>query len=73
MGNNARTSGAGATILPHTSFTADRDAYLYAAETGGLFRMDDGVRDALANLSSMEAGEVPPEILSDLRSLVFGL
>ncbi|HEX7524646.1 MAG TPA: radical SAM protein, partial [Candidatus Deferrimicrobium sp.] len=67
MGNISRMSGAEGTLLPHCSFTAEGGTYLYAAESGGLFRMDDGVRDALANLSSMEAGEVPPEILSDLR------
>ncbi|MBF8259724.1 MAG: Elp3 protein, partial [Actinobacteria bacterium] len=70
MGNNGRTSGAGATLLPHQSFTAEGDAYLYAAETGGLFRMDDGARDALSALGSVAsagADTVPPEILSDLR------
>ncbi len=67
MGNNARTFGAEATLLPHRSFTADGDTYLYAAETGGLFRMGDGVRDALSALASPGAGSVPPEVLSDLR------
>ena len=67
MGINARTSGAGATLLPHRSFTAEGDTYLYAAETGGLFRMDDGVRDALSALASSRAGAVPEGILSDLR------
>jgi uncharacterized protein len=67
MGNNVRTSGAEATLLPHCSFTADGGTYLYAAETGGLFRMGDGVRDALSALASLGAGTVPPEVLSDLR------
>jgi uncharacterized protein len=67
MGNNARSPAAEATLLPHRSFTAEGEAYLYAAETGGLFRMDDGVRDALSALSSSGAGAVPAEVLSDLR------
>ena len=67
MGNIARRPGAEATLLPHRRFTAEGDAYLYAAETGGLFRMDDGVRDALSALASSGAGAVPAEILSDLR------
>ncbi|MHB1024828.1 MAG: radical SAM protein [Desulfobacteria bacterium] len=68
-----RTSGAEAVLLPHHSFTAEGETYLYAAETGGLFRMDDGVRDALSLLADgqgwpgAEAGAVPAEILSDLR------
>ncbi|MBE0569874.1 MAG: radical SAM protein [Deltaproteobacteria bacterium] len=60
-------SGAGATLLPHRRFTAEGDTYLYAAETGGLFRMDGGVRDALSAFASSGEGAVPPEILSDLR------
>ncbi|MBP2686270.1 MAG: peaB [Deltaproteobacteria bacterium] len=67
MANIARTSGAGAALLPYQRFTAEGEAYVYAAETGGLFRMDDGVRDALSSLASSPAGDVPPEILSDLR------
>ena len=54
MGNIARSAVAEATLLPHRSFTAEGDTYLYAAETGGLFRMDDGVRDALSALSSSD-------------------
>jgi len=54
MGTIVRTSGAGAALLPHRRFTAEGDTYLYAAETGGLFRMDDGVRDALSALSSSD-------------------
>jgi uncharacterized protein len=67
MGNIARGPGAGPSLLPHRSFTAEGDAYLYAAETGGLFRMDDRVRDALSVLASTKADEVPAEVLSDLR------
>lgn len=67
MGINARTSGAMAALLPHRRFTAEGEAYVYAAETGGLFRMDDGVRDALSVLASAKAEEVPAEVLSDLR------
>src|SRR3990172_1290105 len=67
MGNSARTSGAEAALLPHRGFTADGGTYLYAAETGGLFRMGDGVGDALSALASSGAGSVPQEVLSDLR------
>ena len=67
MGNIARPSAAGATLLPHRAFTAEGGTYLYAAETGGLFRMDGGVRDALSALASSAAGAVPAEILSDLH------
>ena len=56
MENIARRPGAEATLLPHRSFTADGGAYLYAAETGGLFRMDDGMRDAFSALASPGAG-----------------
>lgn len=54
MGNIARTSGAETILLPHHSFTAEGETYLYAAESGGLFRMDDGVRDALSALGSSD-------------------
>jgi len=67
MGNIARGSGAEAALLPHRSFTAEGGTYLYAAETGGLFRMDDGARDALSALVSTGDGVVPAEVLSDLR------
>ena len=67
MGTIARSSAAGTVLLPHRRFTADGNAYLYAAESGGLFRMDDGVRDALSALASSGAGAVPAEVLSDLR------
>ncbi|HSQ14932.1 MAG TPA: radical SAM protein, partial [Candidatus Binatia bacterium] len=67
MRNIARSVGAGAALLPHQRFTAEGEAYVYAAETGGLFRMDDGVRDALSVLASAKAEEVPAEVLSDLR------
>jgi uncharacterized protein len=67
VGDIARTPGAETVLLPHRSFTAAGETYIYASETGGLFRVDDGVRDALSNLSSIEEGKVPAEILSDLR------
>ncbi|HEX9191166.1 MAG TPA: radical SAM protein, partial [Candidatus Deferrimicrobiaceae bacterium] len=67
MGDIARSAAGEATLLPHRTFTAEGGAYLYAAETGGLFRMDDGARDALSALASAGAGGVPAEILSDLR------
>ncbi|MGB5195773.1 MAG: hypothetical protein WBN64_01775, partial [Candidatus Deferrimicrobium sp.] len=67
MENTARRSGAEATLRPHHSFAAEGGTYLYAAETGGLFRMDDGVRDALSALASSRAGAVPEGILADLR------
>ena len=67
-----RTSGAEAVLLPHHSFTAEGETYLYAAETGGLFRMDDGVRDALSALASAdghgrpsaEAGRDAPDFVA---------
>jgi uncharacterized protein len=67
MATIERARGAETVLLPHHSFTAEGETYLYASETGGLFRMDDGARDALSALSSSEAGAVPEEILSDLR------
>jgi len=67
MGNIVRMPDVGAALLPHRSFTAEGDMYLYAAESGGLFRVADGVRDALSALASHGAGDVPAEILSDLR------
>lgn len=54
-------------ILPHMEFSAGGEAYLYAAETGGLFRMDGAVRDALSALASSGAPAVSPDVLSDLR------
>ena len=67
MGNIARGPGAGPALLPHRSFTAEGGTYLYAAESGGLFRLDDGARDALSALASSGAGAVPAEFLPDLR------
>lgn len=67
MANIARGAGAEAALLPHCSFTAEGSTYLYAAETGGLFRMDDGARDVLSGLGATRDGVVPAEILSDLR------
>jgi uncharacterized protein len=67
MGTIERTSAAGTVLLPHYRFTAAGDTYLYASETGGLFRMDDGARDALSALASPGASAVPAEILADLR------
>ena len=66
MGTTTRPSGAEAVLLPHHSFTAEGETYLYAAETGGLFRMDDGVRNALSLLADgqgwpgAEAGKDAP-------------
>lgn len=67
MGNIARSFGAEAAILPHLSFTAEGETYLYASETGGLFRMDEKVRDAMSALASTGADEIPADVLSDLR------
>lgn len=67
MGYDAKTAEAAPILLPHRRFTAEGSAYLYAAETGGLFRMDDGVPDALSSLASSGTGAVPAEILGDLR------
>ncbi|MGZ8432725.1 MAG: hypothetical protein ACXWWW_12325, partial [Candidatus Deferrimicrobiaceae bacterium] len=49
-----RAHGAETVLLPHHSFTAEGETYLYASETGGLFRMDDGMRDALSALASAD-------------------
>lgn len=68
MGNIARGPGAEGALLPHFRFTAEGETYLYAAETGGLFRLEEGARDALSALDLSEGTPVPPEILSDLRS-----
>ncbi len=66
MGNIARMTGAEASLLPHLRFTEDGETYLYAAETGGLFRLDEGVRDALSSLASItETGT--PELSRDVR------
>jgi uncharacterized protein len=62
-----RTHGAETVLFPHHSFTAEGETYLYASETGGLFRMDDAVRDALSAMASFPAGNVPAGIVSDLR------
>jgi uncharacterized protein len=67
MGSIARKAVGGPALLPHRRFTAEGETYLYAAESGGLFRVDDGVRDALSSLASFGGGAVPEEILSDLR------
>ena len=67
MGDIARKAGVEASLLPHFSFMAEGETYLYAAESGGLFRLDDGARDALSALDMLEGTTVPPEILSDLR------
>ncbi|HZW36599.1 MAG TPA: radical SAM protein [Candidatus Deferrimicrobiaceae bacterium] len=56
-----------ASLLPFRSFTAGGESYLYATESGGLFRMDDGVRDALSAYAASGAASIPPEILSDFR------
>lgn len=67
MGNIARRAGAEESILPHRTFTAEGGTYLYAAESGGLFRLDDGARHTLSGLGKVGGTMVPPEMLSDLR------
>jgi uncharacterized protein len=67
-GNIARTTGAEEVLLPHRTFTAEGETYLYAAESGGLFRLDDGARDALSAFSGAGGATVTSGILSDLRS-----
>ncbi len=67
MGNPMVASARETALLPHRSFTAEGEEYLYAAETGGLFRMESGVRNALDALASAAPASVPPEVLSDLR------
>jgi uncharacterized protein len=70
MGNIARMIGAEATLLPHFSFTAEGGTFLYASESGGVFRLDDGARDALAALCMDDRGnaiaEADGDILEDL-------
>src|SRR5512146_2592528 len=56
-----------ASLLPFRSFTAGGESYLYATESGGLVRVDDGVRDALSAYAASGAASIPPEILSDFR------
>jgi hypothetical protein len=46
MRTNPRPSGEETALLPHHRFTAGGEEYLYAAESGGLFRMDAEVRKA---------------------------
>jgi uncharacterized protein len=65
-GDNAGTAQAG-TLLPHRRFTAEGEEYLYASESGGLFRMDAEIRKALSAFPGPDPAAIPPEILSDLR------
>jgi uncharacterized protein len=51
-------------LLPHWRFTAGGEEYLYAAESGGLFRMDAGLGKAL---SAPDSPDVTPEMLRELR------
>jgi uncharacterized protein len=66
MGDMSGASGA-TILLPHRSFTAAGEAYVYAAETGGLFRMDEAVAEALSALATSGASAIPPDVLSDLQ------
>jgi uncharacterized protein len=66
MGDMSRVPGA-TILLPHRRFTAAGESYIYAAETGGLFRMDETVRNALSALAASGASAIPPDILSDLQ------
>jgi uncharacterized protein len=53
-------------LLPHRRFTAAGETYVYASETGGLFRADEAVRDALSALAASGTA-APPEVLADLE------
>jgi len=70
VGNIARRPGAGAALLPHFRFTAEGGTYLYASESGGVFRLEDGARDALAALGKDGLGGATAEadggVLEDL-------
>lgn len=66
MGDMSRASGA-TILLPHRRFTAAGEAYVYATETGGLFRMDETMRNALSALAASGASAIPPDVLSDLQ------
>lgn len=65
MGNASR-SAVPAALLPHRIFSEAGETYVYAAETGGLFRIDGPGRKALSALAASGNGAVPAEILPDL-------
>ena len=60
-----RVPGA-TTVLPHRLFREGGGRYVYAADTGGLFRMDAAVQGALSALASSGAPSVPRDLLADL-------
>jgi len=66
MEDMSRASGA-TILLPHRRFTAAGEAYVYATETGGLFRMDETMRNALSAIAASGASAIPPDVLSDLQ------
>src|SRR5512134_2546181 len=66
MGVNSGAPGA-TILLPHRAFTAAGETYVYAAETGGLFRTDETVRNALSALATSRVSAVPADVLTDLR------
>ena len=66
MGVNSGASCA-TILLPHRAFTAAGETYVYAAETGGLFRTDETVRNALSALATSGVSAVPADVLTDLR------
>jgi uncharacterized protein len=66
MGDMSRASGA-TLLLPHRRFTVAGGSYVYAAETGGLFRMDEAVGNALSALVNSGVSAVPADVLPDLR------
>ncbi len=62
MTTTGRTSGS--RVLPHREFTAAGEAYLYAAESGGLFRVDGATRAAL---SAAGARAASPGLVAELE------
>lgn len=65
MGTPAHAAGPRG-LLPHRLFRAGGESYLYAAESGGLFRLDGEARAAWSALSRPGARPASPELLPDL-------
>jgi uncharacterized protein len=66
METGRRAEGA-SLLLPHRLFSAAGETYLYASESGGLFRADAAVRDALSALAVPGTAAPSPEVLADLE------
>ncbi len=57
----------GRRFLPHREFSAGGEAYLYAAESGALFRLDGATREALSVLAGAGGAPVAPELVAELE------